>query len=414
MDDVARPAPRIAALDVIRGAALLGILVANLPGFALPRAAYFSPLAWGGTDAADVIAWAITFVLVEGKMRGLFALLFGASLLLVIERADAAGRNAAAVHLRRMAALFAIGCAHFYLLWWGDILSHYALVGTVAALFAVASTRMLVFVGAGALAWSIIQATGLTLAAIAAAPRANAAQVADWAAFSAGFGAGDPAEIAREIAIARGAWMPGIAWRWTELASPLDSLLYQGPETLGYMLLGMAGLRTGFLTGAWPGSRYRRWALVALGITLPLHAVLAALVGAQGYDLRFVMAASLIGSPLLRPFTIAGYAALLLLLPQTSWLARRLAGAGRMALSNYLGTSLVMTAVFEGWGAGQFARWSRADLYWLVPPMWAAMLLWPGWWLRRWSMGPMEWVWRSLAGGRTTPTRVPAAPDRAC
>ncbi len=91
-----------------------------------------------GTTLADVTAWALTYVLVEGKMRGLFAALFGASMLLVIDRADARGGNGAALHLHRMATLFVIGCAHLYFVWSGDILSLYALVGCVALLFSAA------------------------------------------------------------------------------------------------------------------------------------------------------------------------------------------------------------------------------------------------------------------------------------
>ena len=96
---------RIAALDVMRGVAVMGILLANLPAFALPEAAYFSPLAAGGDGPAERAAWLANFVFVEGRMRGLFSFLFGASLVLIAERARAAGENDAAVHLRRMAAL---------------------------------------------------------------------------------------------------------------------------------------------------------------------------------------------------------------------------------------------------------------------------------------------------------------------
>src|SRR5215210_5554464 len=96
---------RHVTLDVIRGVAVMGILLANLPAFGLPGAAYFSPLAWGGTSPADITAWFATFVLVEGKMRGLFSFLFGASMLLVIDRARASGGNPAAVHFARMIVL---------------------------------------------------------------------------------------------------------------------------------------------------------------------------------------------------------------------------------------------------------------------------------------------------------------------
>ena len=114
----------------------MGILFANIPAFAFPTPGYFSPLGWGGTDPGDIGVWLTNFVFVEGRMRGLFSFLFGASMLLVIDRARESGQSAARVHYSRMAVLFLFGMAHMYLVWWGDILAHYALVGAIAFLFA--------------------------------------------------------------------------------------------------------------------------------------------------------------------------------------------------------------------------------------------------------------------------------------
>jgi uncharacterized protein len=385
------PAPRLIALDALRGVAVLGILVANLPGFALPLAAYFSPAAWGGTAPADVAVWALTFVLVEGKMRGLFAALFGASMLLVIERADARGDNGAALHLRRMGTLFAIGCAHLYGVWSGDILALYALVGTVALFFTGAPTRLLLFAAAAALLVTTIN--GL---AIAGAPDRVLQEV---------FGRSTPAALAREIAALRGPWTTNVAWRWREEAGPLTAFLANGPETLVYMLLGMAGLRSGFLTGTWPRRRYAIIAALTLGLTLPIHAALAWRTIAHGFDAHAVVLASFVLTPPLRPLGVAGDAALILLLLRDGALTRRLAATGRVALSNYLGCSLAFTALFYGWGAGQFAHWPRAALYLLVVPAWMMMLSWPRWWLARFGYGPAEWLWRSATRGSWAPLR---------
>ncbi|NJR77369.1 DUF418 domain-containing protein [Sphingomonas sp. 36D10-4-7] len=387
-------------MDFVRGAAVMGILVANLPGFALPRAAYFSPLAWGGTAPTDLAAWALTFVLVEGKMRGLFALLFGASVLLVVERAEAAGQNAAAVHLRRMATLFVIGCAHLYLLWWGDILNQYALLGIAAFLFAGAPTRLLVAAGLAGVAVAVIDGASLTLTAYATAPRATTAQVAAWEALSGGWGVPPTRDLLREIATFRGDWLRGVGWRWGMTANPFATALRDGAETLGYMLLGMAAYRGGLLTGGWSRRGYRRLALATLPLTLAIHVGLALATWRSGFDLRRVLLASMLVSPLVRPAMVLGYAALLLLaFRPAGTLSRCVAAAGRMALSNYLATSLVMVLFFDGWGLGQFARWPRASLYWLVPVAWTVMLLWSPWWLRRFAYGPAEWVWRALARG---------------
>ncbi len=374
-------APRIVALDFLRGAAVLGILVANLPGFALPVAAYFSPAAWGGQTPTDIAAWAITYVLVEGKMRGLFATLFGASMLLVIDRADACGRNGAALHLRRMATLFAIGCAHLYCVWSGDILSLYALVGCVALLFSAAPLRLLLFAATTCLLLAL--ANGLAIAGLGSVVERV-------------FGRSTPADLTREIAALRGGWQSNVAWRWHEEAGPFTAFLANGPETLAYMLFGMAGLRSGFLTGAWPRRRYALIAASTLLTTLPVFALVAAHTIARDFDAHTIVVASFVVAPLLRPVTVAGYAALLLLVAREG----RLAAAGRVALSNYLGCSIALTALFYGWGAGQFARWDRASLYLLLPPFWVAMLVWPRWWLARFTQGPAEWLWRCAVRGK--------------
>lgn len=383
------PTPRIATLDYLRGVAVLGILVANLPGFALPHAAYFSPLAWGGTRPADIAVWFATFVLVEGKMRGLFAMLFGASMLLVLERAEAAGRDPAAVHLRRMASLFAIGCAHLYLVWYGDILAHYALVGTIALLFAAAGTRLLLVAALACLL--IATLNGLALLQAVGDPGARAA-------LEQSFGRPPPAVLLREIGALRGSLADGIAWRWNESAGPLTALLFNGPETLGYMLLGMAGLRSGFLTGAWPARRYALLGAVTLLATMPLHVAAAWRTVAHGFDMPSVVTASFAIERPLRPVTVVGYAALLIL--ACRWdgpVTRAVAAAGRMALSNYLLCSVLLAAVFYGWGAGRFAHWGRAESYMLLLPLWTAMLCGSRWWLGRFGQGPFELAWRRIA-----------------
>ena len=388
-------AKRLVALDFLRGLAVLGITLANLPGFALPQAAYFSPLAAGGTTPADITAWAFTFVVIEGKMRGLFAALFGASLLLVIGRADAAGENGAAVHLRRMGILYLIGAAHLYLLWYGDILHHYALVGIGALLFVHAPVRVLLLAAATALLVATIGGIGLVQAAVAPATHAAIEQ---------SFGRPPAPLLLDEIAALRGPLADGMVWRWRHDAGALGGLLANGPETLGYMLLGMAAFRTGFVTGAWPRARYGWVAAATLPLGLVLEGALAAHLVVRQFDTTAVVTASFALGPLIHAPMVAGYAALLLWRPP-SRLTDRLAAVGRMALSNYLLSSLLLAALFYGWGAGQFARWGRAEAYAVLPPLWGLLLLWSPAWLRHFHYGPAEWLWRSLARGGAQPLR---------
>ena len=105
--------------------------------------AFFNPRAWGGVELPDLFAWAGNFILIEGKMRGLFSMLFGASMLLVIEGADAKGEVGSSVHFRRMIWLAVFGLIHGYLIWHGDILFTYAVIG-MAATFLVAKEPKLI------------------------------------------------------------------------------------------------------------------------------------------------------------------------------------------------------------------------------------------------------------------------------
>src|SRR5258706_11784120 len=98
----AAPRDRIATLDIIRGVAVMGILAMNIVGFAMPDSAYLNPASYGGATGINLATWVFNFVLIDGKMRGLFSFLFGASMLLVIDQARAKGENPARVHFARM------------------------------------------------------------------------------------------------------------------------------------------------------------------------------------------------------------------------------------------------------------------------------------------------------------------------
>src|SRR5690349_2903523 len=112
----------------------MGIFSVNVVGFAMIEAAYFHPPNMGFDGLADRLMWFANFVFVDGKMRSLFSMLFGASMLLVAERAEASGQSPVSVHYRRMIVLLLIGLAHFYFIWFGDILTSYAVVGMIVFL----------------------------------------------------------------------------------------------------------------------------------------------------------------------------------------------------------------------------------------------------------------------------------------
>src|SRR5712692_4927581 len=134
LDAIPEP-ERIASLDVLRGLAVLGILVMNIQSFAMIEAAYSNPTAFGDLKGANYLVWLLSHVLADQKFMTIFSMLFGAGIVLMTGRREQAGRRSAAVHYRRMGVLALFGLLHAYLLWYGDILFSYALCGMVAYLF---------------------------------------------------------------------------------------------------------------------------------------------------------------------------------------------------------------------------------------------------------------------------------------
>jgi uncharacterized protein len=412
--------PRIATLDIVRGVAVMGILAMNIVAFAMPVAAYFNPYAYGDGDTEDLVAWFFNFIFVDGKMRGFFSFLFGASMLLVIDRAEASGLSSASIHYRRMGWLLLFGLAHLYLIWWGDILTHYALIGMIAYLFRGKGPRSLVLWAIGLLAVELaISAAGsaffFTAEAAANAPGASAEAVRTWQEASHDFRPLAAAALAEDLALYRDGYAGLVAYRLEDmLFAPLEQLPLFGWETLAYMLLGMAGLKSGFLTGAWDRGRYIRIATIMLAVGIPVYALLAWLNVATDFGTSTLFAISFVATVPFRPLMVIGYAALVILLAWNGGaLVNRIAAAGRAAFTNYLGTSLVMTIVFYGYGLGLYGHVGRAELYLFVIGMWMLMLLWSKPWLDRYRYGPFEWLWRSLARWQPQPMRrpIPAAAE---
>ena len=412
MTAVTEPPPRIASLDIVRGVAVMGILAMNIVAFAMPPEAYLNPLAYGVDSDADLASWAFSFVLVDGKMRGLFSFLFGASLLLVIDKAAARGESPASIHFRRMLWLLLFGYLHFYFIWYGDILTGYATIGLAAWFFRNQPPRRLIFWGGlfvllQFLLFAGMAASFIHYAGAAAAPDASPEVVKQWTAMKRGFAVPTDAELAETMALYAGGWFDHARHQLTEQRfEPLVMLALFGLETLGYMLLGMAALRNGFLTGGWPDARYRRIALAGFAVAVPAYALLAAALWSDGFSVPMIVLLNLAGTVLLRPVMVIAYAALIIVLTRRGGaLVERIAAAGHAAFTNYLGTSLMMTALFHGWGLGWFGTLSRIELWLVVPAMWLLMLAWSKPWLDRFRYGPFEWLWRSLSRWRFEPMR---------
>ena len=411
---------RIVTLDIVRGVAVMGILAMNIVAFAMPPQAYMNPMAYGADRAVDLAVYVFNFIFIDGKMRGLFSFLFGASMLLVIQLAEAKGESAKSVTMRRQLWLLAFGMSHFYLIWYGDILIGYALVGIVAFAFRRMEPRRLVRWGvilvlAQAAVMAAMAGYAQYLSGVVAGPSPSADDLRTWDEMTREIAVPGPERLREIMALHLGPWTGIVHQQVTERAAmPFAFTLVFGWETLGYMLLGMAGLKSGFLTGGWDNRRYARWAMICLAIAVPAYVLFASMLMGSGFSAPAIFTWAIAATVPFRPLMIVAYAALIILATRGGGqLVERIAAAGRAAFTNYLGTSLVMTFVFYGWGLGFFGALSRAELWLVVIAMWAVMLAWSKPWLDRFNYGPFEWLWRSLARWRVQPMRRRIAPEAA-
>ncbi len=408
--DTASP-PRIATLDIVRGIAVMGILAMNILAFAMPFQAYVNPAAYGLESDADLASWLFSFVLIDGKMRGLFSFLFGASTLLVIERAQAAGLSPARVHYSRMFWLLVFGLFHFYFIWFGDILALYALCGLILFFFRGISVKWLVIWGIVLVAIQTLMMLGLSafafyLADGAAQPGADAELVEEWRQMQQAFAPLAGPQLAEKLALFQGPWLGLVEDKLERWMIPFVGFLQGGAETIGYMLFGMAALKSGFFRGSWTTARYRRWAIVGFAIAIPAYALMAWQLIRVDFATEWLFAIWLGATTPFRPAAVIAIAALVIIVTRNGGaLVDRIAAAGRAAFTNYLGTSILMTTLFYGYGLGLYGSLSRIELWLPVLGMWALMLLWSKPWLDRFRYGPFEWLWRSLARMRIEPMR---------
>lgn len=402
------PPARIAELDALRGLSVAGIVLMNVFAFSMPVAGYYNPRAYGGTDPLDLAAWAASFVLVEDKFRNLFAMMFGAGVAILPERG---GEHPLRAHYARMAVLFAIGFVHALLLSGSDVLRLYALCGLVLPFAARWPVRRLLAAAGllvalhmavgGYVAWGWIE-YWWRHATVPGTPFGDL-QRAEIA-----FGA-DPVAIARGLEAGLQPLGARVAGRLADPLTPLLAGLYVLPLTLAGMLTGIALWRSEMLTARWPHERLIRLGTRLALIALPPLAALAALAFWSGFNAAVVAANALVWSA---PFDLllgTAWAALAMALFQrrkAAGFVARIAATGRMALTNYLGTSMVLGAIFAGWGLGLFGKAGRIEAYAvaLIPIM--LMLVLSPWWLARFRQGPMEWLWRGLAAGPFGPLRL--------
>ncbi len=386
------PSERIVSIDVLRGFALLGILLINVWVFAMPEVTLSNPRVYGDFSGDNYAAWLGSHVLAEGKMISIFTLLFGAGVLLFTENKPG---DAVGLFQRRNAWLLAIGLAHAYLLWYGDILVTYALCRSAVVYIREWPARSQIGVGIALLA--IISVSELAVA-VSAGEDAIRAQWEPTA-----------AAIQSEVETYRSGWLAQMDHRVpTSFRRQTSGFIgYSAWRVGGLMAIGMGLYKSGVLTNERSAQEYRRLALASgtAGFAMVLAGVwyITAADWGAGAALYFRQFNHW-GSLLVALCYVAG-----VMLFCRRWgdgiVAGALAAVGRTALSNYLLQTVLATSIFYGHGLGLFGSVSRVEMLGVVGTIWAVQIPLSALWLRYFRFGPIEWLWRTATYGEPQPLR---------
>lgn len=426
---------RISSVDTLRGFALLGILAMNIITFGLPSESYMDPMNpalapyQGAFEGANRVSWWICHVFFDQKMMSTFSMLFGAGLVLMAGRArsgdDSQPPRFAAVYYRRIGWLLLIGLLHAYLIWYGDILTSYAICGLLLYPLRQARPAILIPLGFGVMCVTVLIMLGMGFGmshvrdAAAEAQRTLAAggdlndeqrgAMEGYQAMTAGMNP-TPEKIAATVAAMRGS-LPDVLRENATQAIMLQTFIFAiwtVWRALGLMLVGMGMMKLGVFAAARSIRFYAIMAMVGLGVGLPMAAYGGSLLVQHRFDMIDAFGPAWHFNYFGSFFVALGYTGVVMLICKTGVLSAfraLLAAVGQMALTNYLMQSLLMTFIFYGWGLGYFGHFERSELFLFVAGTWAVQLIVSPIWLARYRFGPAEWVWRSLTYLRRQPMR---------
>ncbi|MBL4580712.1 MAG: DUF418 domain-containing protein [Gammaproteobacteria bacterium] len=421
---------RIQSLDVLRGFALLGILLMNILVFAFPFAAYTDPRIDGATEGVNLAVFAVMDVLVEGSMRAIFSMLFGAGMLIFLAKRDIEVDLLRGLFYRRTVLLVFFGLVNAYIfIWPGDILYTYGMAGLLLYFFrdfsAVRLTKyaLAIFLFLGIIHISLhMDARSLRggVKAVESLPAGtslsieNEQTLADWDAFLEEQFL-SPELIQLEYKARKSGYIDNvIAYAPFNFMLQTVVLLFSTLwDVLAMMLLGMAFFKWGLLDASRSSRDYWLLAIVGIGLGLPLNYLETATYINSGYEIYW--AGGYRPSYDIGRLSLAvGYIGIIMLISKHAlmpWFRRALAAVGQLALSNYLAQSIICNFIFMGFGLGLFGELQRYQAYLVVLAVWVFQIIFSLIWLQFYRFGPAEWLWRSLTYKQLQPLRL-VAPSR--
>ncbi|OTA16421.1 membrane protein [Xenorhabdus vietnamensis] len=373
MNEVIRK--RIEILDGVRGFAILGILLVNIFSFALPYAAALNPFYKDSVSFSDVMIWSVLNTFTQGKFLFVLTLLFGAALELLRRRGR--GEN-----ISRLLVLAVIGLLHGVLLWDGDILLSYGVVGLLAWHFI--NTRQKLFGTAitfflfGVMMFYLLGLFPLEEGSPFWQPTLD--------------------DIINETIRKTDGGLLSIEHRISQVSAAIILVIVQyGWQALGIMLCGAKLMRNGWLKGEFSHRHYRRLALCLIPAGIVIQCIALSILYLYPHSYFAVLTVRSTISELATPLFGLGYIALIYgfwpvisCWKITFWLRQ----VGRMALSSYLLQTLICTTIFYRFGL--FDHFNRLELIAFIPFIWTFNIWFACWWLKHYSQGPMEKLWRSL------------------
>jgi uncharacterized protein len=424
-------AERIKTIDIIRGFALFGILLMNIPIFGDNQIGFFNALGLPH-NSTDYRTLTVVYSFFDGTMRGLFSMLFGAGMILFTlnKKEKPGGVTIAEYYYRRLLWLVFFGMINaFVFLWEGDILFYYGLAGMMLYPFRKASAKWLIVLALvcfsvnlvkGAWGWSELREMRSKYKEATAAKKAKKKLTAEqeqaigtWTNIES-HQKPDTAEANKAIAEMQGNYFQ-VFKHLIPINSRSETWGSYEPiwDWLGMMFLGMALLGLGYFSGNLPASVYRLILLVGYGLGIPIGYIFfkntypnflnfAGFVDNwrvpywAAYDLRRVL-------------LCFGHASLLILVFRSKlvpWLMKSLACVGQMAFTNYLVQSLVCTFFFFGYGFGYYHKLRFHQLYYVVGAVWIFQMIFSVIWLQYFRFGPFEWLWRSLTYWKKQPMLI--------
>ena len=375
---------RQALPDQLRGFALLGIIVVNMPFLAVSNVGTWEMKL---TNFSDKVVSFLIVAFAQGKFYLLFAFLFGYSLTLILKNRSGVTTNR---YLRRLLGLALFGAGHAYLFFIGDILMSYAVLGLVLLFFVARTTRTVLF--ASAVSYLI----GLTLLALAFFESLGSEN-------SSGGFVTNPTALDQAL---QGSFLDSVIGRANALPDALMvQLVINCFPALSMFLLGLAAGRIGLLAD--PTKHVRVWrACLTIGVFIGVPAgITSAWLALVPEDPKgmYGIAGVVIGFAL-APALSAGYVGTIALVSHRHFMSFA-EPAGRMSLTGYLGESILLAAIFCGWGLGLFGVLSLTQALLVALGVWFALELFAKLWLHWFTYGPFEWILRCWSNLEIAPLR---------